>query len=346
MKRLSIKKIRKAKTIFCKIQHIKDLERVLQEPAYQIQINSMRPTYHVFPLRKPDGSNRWIENPEKPLKQIQKKLNYFLQCAYYFSKPQSAYGFVMVAKKDPDPRNILTNAQRHLGQKWLYNADVEDFFHQIKWQDVFDVFQAYPFEFSDDIAELLTNLTTHNGRLPMGAPTSPVLSNYACIKLDAQFQNLADWSGWVYTRFVDDLSFSSKTPFSESDLQNITDVAEANHLPFNPEKKKLLGPDDTRQVTGLVLGEKVHLPQGYMEELNQAIQKLGNVIQVQRQMKRSSNWVKKYQQKVEGMHQFATYILGEMHPDILKLDAQLEQALNPEEQYGAMSWIDFNYFKF
>ena len=111
---------------------------------------------------------------------MQSVLNDYLQAVYWLQKTSSAYGFVIRPTDARDePRNIVTNAEQHLRKAWLLNADLEDFFHYVTADEVLRVFTEKPFEFPTDLANLLTRLTTLNGRLPMGAPTSPVLSNLA-----------------------------------------------------------------------------------------------------------------------------------------------------------------------
>lgn len=344
MKPKSIRNIRRRKQTFCSLRHEQDLAHLLEVPAHKLQLHRMRPRYDIFSVPKKDGSKRWIENPAPALKKIQKRLNYFLQAVYYGIATPAAYGFMIHAKKDPDPRNILTNAQRHLGCQYLYNADIEDFFHSIHLEQVYQIFITPPFDFQDDLARLLAELVCHQDRLPMGAPTSPVLSNLACIALDQQLQALADWAGWVYTRFVDDMSFSSTDPMKEENIGKILTITQEHNFQLNPDKVRYLEPRDTKTVTGLVLGKQVQLPEDFLAQLQQEILKLSYVLQVQAAEGVSSKWVQTYQQKVEGMLTFAAFIKGDNDPVILDAEAKLIQAQQPPiQEYGAMSWLEFEY---
>ena len=215
------------------MRHLKHLAVLVKTPAYQLQLIAVKPAYHCFGVQKKDGSMRLIEDPEPALKKIQRRLNHLLQCVYFFYRSDAAYGFLMNQGNDPEPRNILTNAERHLGCQWLFNADIEDFFHQVEQEQILQLFLAPPFELPMTIADILTKLTTFKGRLPMGAPTSPILSNFGSLEMDTDLSDMAKWEGWTYTRYADDMSFSSAKPFPDYYKERITKVVHAADYSFN-----------------------------------------------------------------------------------------------------------------
>jgi len=343
MKPKSIRSLRKRSRRMLGLRQPEELAVLLQTPAYQLQLMALKPVYNLFSVPKKDGSRRWIEDPARPLKKVQRRLNAYLQSVYFFICPSAAYGFMITAKGDRQPRNILTNAEQHLGCSWLYNADIADFFHQISFERTLQLFGQPPFSYEEDLARLLARLTTFRGRLPMGAPSSPVLSNFACLQLDAQLTALADWAEWTYTRFADDMSFSAHQPMEEENLRKIAAIVETHGFRFNPAKVKLYGPEEVKYVTGLRLEEQVKLPPGYAAELKREITKLGHVLEVQQRSGRQSKWVERFQQQVEGMLNFAAFILGDSHPVVVESEAQLEQALQPSDTFSSLSWTAFNY---
>lgn len=345
MQKPALRTLRKRRTEFCRLRQVKDLGRLLEIPGYKLKLMALNPEYRHFSLPKADGSHRWIEDPEPTLKYVQRALNQYLQSIYYFSCSPAAYGFVISPPRDPDPRNILTNAQRHLGQAWLYNVDVEDFFHQVSFERVFQRFCGEPFDFDEELAALLAQLCTYQERLPMGAPTSPVLSNFACLEMDQQLVALAEWAGWVYTRFADDMSFSAPQAFDPENLSRVKQIVTENGFSLNPEKEKLYEPETPKVVTGLVLGpDEVELPRDFVTELFGEIQKLSHVVEVQYRFGRPSEWVSDYEDRIEGMLTFAAFILGHDDPMVLQAEKSLAEAQNPKDRYGAFSWLDFGYF--
>ena len=63
--------------------------------------------------------------------------------------------------------------------------------------------------FSPDVSKILTELTTYKGHLPQGAPTSPLLANLVGMNFDLPIIQICKDNGIIYTRYVDDLWFSS-----------------------------------------------------------------------------------------------------------------------------------------
>jgi RNA-directed DNA polymerase len=345
MKSRSIRFLKRHHNHFCRLRQPRELAALLEVPLYKLQLLAIKPHYHHFSVPKSDGSLRWIEEPDEQLKYVQRKLNQYLQCVYYFHCTDAAYGFMLNARKDPDPRNILTNAQQHLGCQWLFNADLEDFFHAVKWQAVYEVFSQAPFEFEPDLVELLTQLCTHQERLPMGTPTSPVLSNFVCRELDGQLLDLARWAGWTFTRFADDMSFSAQEKIDDGIRDKVEAIVQSHGFRFNPEKIWLYGPDDEKLVTGLRLEEQVKLPKGYAASLMREITKLDHVLEAHAQSGRKSKWVEKFQQQVEGMLNFAAFVMGAQHPIVQEAEERMEAALDVTvpDAFSAMSWMDFSY---
>lgn len=108
-------------------------------------------------------------------------------------------------------KSNITNAKIHQGKRYKFTTDLNDFFPSLTHSLVYGVFLK--FGFSNHQASVLTKLTTFNYCLPQGAPTSPHLSNFAFFDIDEKLLNLAKLHNITYTRFIDDLTFSSPTDF-------------------------------------------------------------------------------------------------------------------------------------
>lgn len=341
-----VKKVRRYAEIFGQIETTDHLADFLGVASHQLTLMAQFSTYRCFAIPKKDGSKRFIEDPQQPLKKILQKLNTALQCGYFCHKTHAAFGFLINPDDDPDPRNILTNAQRHLGKPWLLNVDYEDFFHSVSIHAVTNLLLSDYFSFDEPTALLLAQLTTYNGRLPMGAPTSPVLSNWTARPLDTE---LLEWShryGYTYTRFADDLTFSRQTPIEPQHVQEIRAISTVNGFTFNEQKLKICSPAVPKSVTGLMVGEKeVRLPDEFVKELEAEIQKLKTVMEIQyRTGKAQSVWVEEFREQLVGHLRFASFILGDDHPEYRRLCRQLDEAEQPAESYDSTSWLNFNYF--
>lgn len=125
------------------------------------------------PMVKSDGSIRQVYDPARPLKDIQRRINRHIFGHVDF--PFYLQGGIRDRKK---PRHCLANAKLHSGAKIVINEDISGFFPSITERQVQDIWQHF-FHFPPDLAIILTKLTTHEGRLPQGAPTSSYLANLA-----------------------------------------------------------------------------------------------------------------------------------------------------------------------
>lgn len=158
-----------------------------------------------------DGKGRQksrILNPShKRLKVIQRRIqkNILLK----LQLPDYAYGAVK-------GRDNVDNAAVHKGKKYHFTTDLRNFFPSINHYKVFEMLCNY--QFSHEVARLLTKLTTYKGRLPQGAPTSSTLANLVFVKTGKNLESFAKKHQITYTSFVDDLTFSS--PFDFKDKTN------------------------------------------------------------------------------------------------------------------------------
>lgn len=152
-----------------------------------------------------NGGEYWtrIINPPKPeLKEIQKRINAYL----VKSIPLPNYAFGGVKRKDN-----IRNARFHKGQKYVFQTDLKDFFPRITNRMVYTMFVENGF--SHDVASLLTKLTTFQGHLPQGAPTSTTIANLVFVPTGKAIQSIADREGLRFTTFVDDVTISSQKDF-------------------------------------------------------------------------------------------------------------------------------------
>ncbi len=136
----------------------------------------------------------------------------------------------------------------------------------------------YPFEYQPEVATLLAQLCCHNNELPQGAPTSPIITNYICRRLDTELGRLAKAERCYYSRYADDLCFSTdRTVFpahiaTVSDGTSeaghaITEIVKGNGFTLNDEKTRLMRRTQRQRITGLVVNEQLNLPREYVREL-------------------------------------------------------------------------------
>jgi len=205
---------------FYSLRTARDVAKLLEIPygtlVYHLYIIPYEARYVTFQIPKKSGESRNISTPATSLKFIQKKLNQVLQCVYQV-KP-SVHGFVK-------NKNIVTNAKAHTSKRYVLNFDLKDFFPSINFGRVRGMFMALPYALNPEVATVLAQICCYDNQLPQGAPTSPVVSNMLCAKLDSQLQKVAKKYRFTYTRYADDITFST-TVLENSDIKTNVDSIE------------------------------------------------------------------------------------------------------------------------
>ena len=255
--------------------------------------------YSEFKIKKKSGAERSIHAPVKGLKSLQKTLSFVLQCVY--EPHHAAMGFVR-------DRSIVDNARLHVGSMYVYNIDLKDFFPSIDQARVWKCFQLKPFNLfgeitnqpsfdsgwlsikrvgRKDIANILASLCCNEMEverknetgewekvkrnvLPQGAPTSPVITNIVCRRLDYLLSATAKRFGLKYSRYADDITFSSMhnvyQPESEF-LKELHRIIAEQNFHIKESKTRLQKDGYRKEVTGLLVNEKVNVQERYIKQL-------------------------------------------------------------------------------
>lgn len=225
-----------------------EMEKMIREPLYK-----------HFRIPKKSGGFREISAPEKPLKLVQYLLNIYLQHYYSLIRPKSVHGFTISPIHEDEHRNIVTNAAKHVGKQWVLNIDLKDFFPGISARRVYDLFRGPYFQFDHEKAAVLALLSTYKKCLPAGAPSSPVISNFICLELDRDLEKFSKINSLAYTRYADDLTFSSAGDIPENMVLDIMGIILKNGFNVNDKKVRKQGSSQQQIVTGLVVNERVNV---------------------------------------------------------------------------------------
>jgi RNA-directed DNA polymerase len=233
--------------------------------------------YVRFQIPKKTGGVRAISAPLPRLKQAQQWiLDNILERIILHP---SAHGFRR-------GRSIVTNAQPHVGSLVVINLDLENFFPSISYRRVKGVFCSLGY--SEAVATILGLICTEpdvtqiemDGRnyyisqtarhLPQGAPSSPAITNLLCRRLDRRLQGLAQSRGFVYTRYADDLTFSTTDPEKLRDigniLQGVGSIVAHEGLIVHPDKTRVLRQSQQQEVTGVVVNEKLNVDRSTLQK--------------------------------------------------------------------------------
>ncbi|MCW2453356.1 UNVERIFIED_ORG: retron-type reverse transcriptase/5S rRNA maturation endonuclease (ribonuclease M5) [Rahnella aquatilis] len=229
--------------------------------------------YKSFEIFKKNGGVRIINAPNDKLKSLQKILaRYLSECLEEIYKKHGgnkiAHGFVK-------GKTIITNASQHRNKNLVFNIDLSDFFNTINFGRVrgFFIKNKY-FLMEEKAATIISQIACHDGKLPQGSPCSPVISNLILNILDIRLANLAFKHSCTYTRYADDLTFSTNKKEFPSSIVKCEqekwvvgnalqkEITKCGFV-INKEKTRLQYKDSRQDVTGLVVNKYVNVPADY-----------------------------------------------------------------------------------
>lgn len=185
-----------------------------------------------------DGTlkKRTISPSIKELKIIQKNIKNNILA--HIELPKNVHGGL---KK----RSNITNAKPHQGNKYQFTTDLQDFYPNISSKQVYD--SLIRLAFSPHYASWLTKLTTWKYKLPQGAPSSTHIANIVFLETDLRLIELCNEHSITYTRFVDDLTFSSQQDFQDV-IPELLNLVLSNNFSLSYRKTKYTG---NQNITGV-----------------------------------------------------------------------------------------------
>lgn len=231
--------------------------------------------YLAFDIPKRSGGKRSIAAPIAQLKLAQSRLSDLLQnCIEEINTASgrvdhSSHGFTR-------NRSIFTNARIHRRRRWVFNTDIQDFFGSINFGRVWAFFQKNrDFALQPGVATVIAQLACYENALPQGSPCSPVISNLIGHILDIRLINLARAHGCTYSRYADDLTFSTNKPEFPPALampltantwvagRDLTQIVGRSGFSLSPAKTRMQYRNSRQEVTGLVVNKKVNVRAEY-----------------------------------------------------------------------------------
>ena len=269
-----LKKISTAKQLAAVLDEIKQIEFGLVR--YSISVNMLRhfssdtiapKRFRTFHIRKKSGGLREIKAPCRQLDVILTCVNILLKSIYEPS--DVAMGFT-------SGRSVLNNAQVHVGHNYVFNIDLKDFFPSISQARVWKRLQLAPFNFSQEVANILAGLCcsydeeVNANVLPQGSPASPLLTNTICDKLDRRMKGVAKRFGLHYSRYADDMTFSSMHNVYQEGSKfrlEIQRIISEQGFHMNERKTRLQKIGSRQEVTGLTVNAIANVSRKYLSDL-------------------------------------------------------------------------------
>lgn len=234
--------------LFSRGHNLEELSRRLNVPVEEL--TSVQPEYREFDIEKRSGQPRRITAPSEDLKRLQRRI--LRRLLKKLKTHPQATGFQQGV-------SFVENARCHEGQEVVIRFDLVNFFPSIDSKRIYQYFRKIGWKRVP--AKLLTKLTTYQGALPQGAPTSPRLSNLVNYLFDVRLSRIAEYECAIYTRYADDLTFSLDADVDVQDLigKVLAAIRKAGYHPHLTKKFSVRRQHNRQIVTGLVVNESANL---------------------------------------------------------------------------------------
>ncbi len=173
------------------------------------------------------------------------------QCVYSYSKNKSIYEAIFL----------------HKDSKYFFKTDIQNFFSSIDSKLIEQIIKSnidkIPVSDVENYLDNIIKLITFNDILPVGFTTSPKLSNIILSLFDDEIELYCKKNNIIYTRYSDDLIFSSNNHTMLENLRNIIQIKLKEHYEdrFSLNDKKTIFLDKTNKI--FLLG-MVITPQGHV----------------------------------------------------------------------------------
>ncbi|GMV62806.1 MAG: hypothetical protein AMXMBFR74_19740 [Parvibaculum sp.] len=264
--------------------------------------------YHQFEIAKGKGKTRTISAPDKRLKYLQRKIALLLDQLYRVRNP--VHGFVA-------GKSVKTNARAHLRKRSVLNIDLKDFFPSITEKRVVGVLESLGID--SGASSIVARICCSNAHLPQGAPTSPVLSNMICFRLDKQLLAFAKGVRCIYTRYADDITFSSYQSMAALFQGSVPSpghcapdvlvpalrvIVTTNGFTINPDKVHYADRHSRRMVTGLKVNELLNVDRRYVRNIRATLHSVETLGKAGAQ--------KKFETEYSGTSDLGNYIEGKI----------------------------------
>lgn len=242
-----------------------DIQRkTLTYVLFEAKVDSF---YSSFDIPKKDGSPRHIFAPSGPLKMIQRKL---ADALYEYQKQIRGEENIKanISHAFEKNKSIISNAKIHKNKRFVFCIDLNDFFNMFHFGRVLGYFSSNRyFKLPKEVAVTISQVACYKGVLPQGAPSSPIITNLICQTLDMHVLKIAKKYKLDYTRYADDLTFSTnKNDFLDNKddfFKDLKKEIQKSGFSINDSKTRLIYHDSRQIVTGLVVNQKINVPRAF-----------------------------------------------------------------------------------
>jgi RNA-directed DNA polymerase len=251
----------------------------LSYALYKIPLSAR---YSVFSIPKASGGSRTIHAPNSHLKAIQARISSMLYECYNELHPKTENKGLNLSHAFQKKRelSIASNGAKHRNKRFVFNLDFEDFFGSFNFGRVRGFFISNrEFKLKDEVDTTLAQICCHDNKLPQGAPTSPIVTELITRILDVRLSKIAKSHGCSYSRYADDLTFSTnKRKFPREIAQcdglgqwkvgnEVLNKIHVSGFSVNLAKTRMQFADSRQETTGLIVNKKVNVPKKYSKQV-------------------------------------------------------------------------------
>lgn len=256
---------------------------------YVLYVLRTEELYETFTIPKKSGGERIINAPKKELKILQKKLAKLLWDCYIEDLESKSKGknikIPNLSHAFEKNKSIITNSQLHRNKKYVLNIDLKDFFDSFNFGRVRGFFiKDRDFGVSPEVATVIAQIACYKGKLPQGAPSSPIITNLITRILDYRIVKIAKKYRFTYSRYADDMTFSTNRKLGSNKLRStkeldkfLADLEEViiqSGFTINNAKTRLSNEMQRQEVTGLVVNKKINVKREYIKNTRAMAHKL------------------------------------------------------------------------
>lgn len=174
--------------------------------------------------------------------------------------------------------SIITNARRHKRRRYVLNLDLQDFFATFNFGRIRGFFiHNNSFKLNEKVATVIAQIACFENALPQGSPCSPIIADLIAHVLDVRLAQLAKRYQLTYSRYADDLTFSTgrkefpaavAAPVNAESTQwapgtDLMNAIQREGFVINPDKTRMQFKMSRQLVTGLTVNSKVNIRTEY-----------------------------------------------------------------------------------
>lgn len=243
---------------------MKLLEKIAQDLKLEYDyleniVNRASRYYKKYNIPKKNGGSREIMQASPELKSLQ----YWVKENVLNKMPISSASYAY-----SKGNSVKLHAKYHVKSKYILHADIYHFFPSVNSQLLEAQLVKYPEIFNElnidikDSIATISKICFRNNCLCIGTVSSPAISNIVMYDFDNELINHCKESGYLYSRYADDIYLSSDNFIPIEERKNLISFLAKYGFRLNISKTYFASRKGKRRVTGIILTDKSEISIG------------------------------------------------------------------------------------